>query len=186
MGKTKGLTLQNYLAFTRERASEEHFQAVLSRLSPSTREVIGDVALLPMSWVDYGSVVEFLRAADAVLGEGDDALLWQASHANQGSNVNGVYRALLPLISVSFLVDRASRLWRRYHDTGEMHCVQVDARTIHLELHDYPDLPDGHAPEIEGAFVALMEMAHARNVETSHTECVRRGDPQCTWRLHWT
>lgn len=186
MGNTKGLTLQNYVSFVRERATDESFEAVLARLSPPARDMLGDAALTPMSWVPYACVVDFLRAADAVLGTGDGALLFEASHANQLRNVNGVYRALLPLISTSFLIERASRLWRRYHDTGEMHCLEGDAGTLNVELRAYRDLPEGHAPEIEGAFVALMEMAKAKDIEVAHTKCVLRGDGQCTWRLRWS
>ena len=92
----------------------------------------------------------------------------------------------MPLVSVEFLVSQASKLWRRYHDTGRMTCERTGATEVQLTLWDYPAIPPHHAPEIEGAFEALLAVAKVKNPRIQHTQCTERGDPHCRWALTWT
>lgn len=100
--------------------------------------------------------------------------------------LDGIYRTLLPLVSLEFLVRRASKLWQRYHDTGHMTCERAGENELQIILRDYPDIPKHHAPEIEGAFEALLHVAKVKEVRIAHTECANRGGTCCRWSLGWT
>lgn len=185
MGNTKGATANNYLAYIDTRADDAAWARIKERMRPESRRVLLDEPVLTMSFVDYAAVMDLLLAADAVVGEGDRRLLREASHDNQVRNLNGIYRALLPLVSAEYLVKRASKLWERYHDTGQMKASPLGPGEVELVLSRYPDIPEHHAEEIEGAFEGLLELGKVASPRIEHTRCVSRGDPDCRWHIRW-
>lgn len=188
MGKTKGLTASNYLEYIRSQASPAQLEEIRTRMTPESREELMERAILPISWVEYAAVIDLLNAADVVLGSGDRQLLRELSARNQRENLHGVYRAMLRLLSIPFLIEQGSRLWRKYHACGSMRVQRLSgngSQAVRVLLVDYPSIPEGHEAEIEGAFQSLVTMAGAKWVSFEHETCVLRGDAECSWRIAW-
>ncbi len=185
MGKTKGVTANNYLRYLESRATPAQLDQIKSQLDPGARQALYGAPIPAGAFVDYGAVMQLLLAADKLLGKGDLALLRDASHQNQVNNLNGVYKALLPFASPAFILQQASKLWQRYHDTGRVTAEKVAPGRVIIKLLDYPDIPLHHGPEIEGAFEGLLQVAKARHVATRHTQCVNQGAGWCEWEVTW-
>lgn len=186
MGKTKGVTANNYLRLVAERATPAQFEQIKSLLSPPALAALYGSPIAAVAFVDYPAVMQLLVAADKVLGKGDLALLREASFKNQEANLNGVYKALLPFASPAFILQQASKLWQRYHDTGRLTAEKVGPGRVTIKLVDYKDIPPHHGPEIEGAFEGLLHFAKAQGVGTRHTRCVLDGAPWCEWDVTWS
>jgi len=186
MGKTKGVTANNYLRYVAAHATPQQLEEVKGRLDPAARTALYGGPLAAGALVDYGAVMQLLLAADKVVGKGDLDLLRQASRKNQEVNLNGVYKALLPFASPAFILEHASKLWQRYHDTGRLTAQKIAPGRVSIVLHDYPDIPLHHGPEIEGAFEGLLILAKAKLEKTVHTRCVNQGAPECEWEVAWT
>jgi hypothetical protein len=185
MGKTKGLTANNYVAYVTERATAEQLERIKGQLGEAARALLFETPILAMSYVDYGAVIELLLAADKVMGKGDLELLRDASRQNQRKNLGGIYRTLVSLASPDFVIERASKLWERYHDTGRLSAEKYGTHAVKLTLRDYPGIPMHHGPEIEGAFEELINLTGAKKESIIHTQCVNLGDPVCAWDIKW-
>ena len=186
MGKTKGVTANNYLRLVAERSTPSQLEQIKAQLSPAAIAALYGAPIPAVAFVDYGAVMQLLLAADKVIGKADLALLREASFKNQESNLNGIYKALLPFASPVFILQQASKLWQRYHDTGRVTAERVSPNHVIIKLLDYPGIPQHHGPEIEGAFEGLLHHAKVKAVTTQHTKCVNQGAPHCEWELTWT
>ncbi|MGC4121229.1 MAG: hypothetical protein QM765_42965 [Myxococcales bacterium] len=185
MGMTKGITANNYLRLVAERSTAAQLEQIKAQLPPGGLATLYGAPIPAAGFVDYGAVMQLLLAADKVLGKGDLAFLREASFKNQDANLNGVYKALLPFASPAFILQQASKLWRRYHDTGRLTAERTGPAGVVVRLLDYKDIPPHHGPEIEGAFEGLLHHAKAKGVTTRHTQCVLDGAPWCEWQVSW-
>lgn len=185
MGKLKAISAINYIQYIKERTSDAEFETIKGQLSDTAQQTLFGHVLMPMTFIDYDTVLQLMVSADKVIGKGDLKLIRDASHHNQKTNFNSIYRVLLPFFSPKFLVERASSLWGTYHDTGRLTAEVNGERALKVTLHDYPGIPRHHAPEVEGAFVSLLEMAKVRSVKIIHTKCASRNDPVCEWAITW-
>ena len=185
MGKTKGVTALNYLAYVKKRATGDKLDRIMAEMDPAARKLLFESPIAAGDFVDYAAVMQMLLAADRLLGKGDLNLLREASQHNQISNLNGIYKALLPFASAEFIIKNAAKLWQRYHDTGSVTTEMLAKTKLLLTLHDYPNIPLHHGPEIEGAFEGLLILAKAKVAAVTHTQCVNQGAPTCQWEICW-
>lgn len=79
-------------------------------------------------------------------------------------HLRGIYRFVLRLVTVQFVVDQAGRLWSMYNGRGSLLVERVHERTVRMVLVDYPDYPLEVRESLVGYVAGTIELTGARGV----------------------
>lgn len=79
-------------------------------------------------------------------------------------HLRGIYRFVLRLVTVQFVLDQTGRLWRMYNGRGELLVERVHERTVRMVLVGYPDYPPVVRESLIGYIVGAIELTGAREV----------------------
>jgi len=172
------------MRFLQERFGPAGVGPVLEKLDPKLRAELGS-GVLDSVWYPMSLLLELMRAAVAVHGEGHPELIREMGRASAEYGVKGVYKVFFKVGSPQFIIGRASRVFSSYYDTGRIRVVESGAGRAVLDLAGF----DAGAPEfcqrILGWMEKTVEMAGARDLEPSHSLCRHRGDDVCRFEGRW-
>ncbi len=159
-------------------------ERVLSAVPPGVRaRLAGGIAI---TWHPQQELLDFLAAAERVLGTGDGRIAERIGAAGASANVSGsLARALFYVARPAFLMRRLAGLWSRFNDEGSMEVLEFADGLLRFEVKGVPR-PDalfcatltGWAGVIGGRFYAERPMVR-------HVECRARGDERCLWEARW-
>lgn len=94
---------------------------------------------------------------------------------------SGVYRFLLRLQTVPFVIKQAAAIWRTYHDTGEASVELLEKNHGYFVVRDNADLPLPLRQVITGHLMHVLELTGARNLQATLD-----GSNSAEWRWHLT
>ncbi|MBN1595506.1 hypothetical protein JW933_06235 [candidate division FCPU426 bacterium] len=139
----------------------------LSKLSPATAKRFNSI--LPVSKISIEDATEYLTAAAEVIFGGDiQESLYQLGLEDPKYNYSGVYRPLLRILTVPFLISQAARLWSNFHDKGEGRVENNPKEKVAIfRVINYPELPKNFRTFLRGAVAGLSELSGAKNVKVT-------------------
>jgi hypothetical protein len=182
--QVKGTAVRASMRFLQERFGPAGVGPVLEKLDPKHRAELGS-GVLDSVWYPMSLLLELMRAAVAVHGEGHPELIREMGRASAEYGVKGVYKVFFKVGSPQFIIGRASRVFSSYYDTGQIRVVESGPGRAVLDLAGF----DAGAPEfcqrILGWMEKTVEMAGARNLEPAHSLCRHRGDEVCRFEGRW-
>lgn len=139
---------------------------------------------LDARWLDYDAHVALLDVLEERVGpDGLRAMgAYGARHLDLA--IPGVDR-LLRLLGPHRLLARASAIWDRYADFGDVRAPDVQRGTGTLVLGGFP--PAGtFCTSLEGFFEGLIERLGADGVRVDHEACMTDGEAHCRFRGRWS
>lgn len=183
MAQVKGTAVDASLRYVRERFGEASLATVLAALPDADRKALG--AVLASSWYPMGTFLRFMQEAQRQLGGREADVVRRMGRASCEYGVTGVYRIFFKLGSPEFIIGRAARVFASYYDSGELRVVEGRAGRAVVELANL----GGSAPEfcdrIYGWMERTLELAGAKNLRSTHSACVHRGDAVCRFEGTW-
>jgi uncharacterized protein (TIGR02265 family) len=184
MAQVKGTAVNSSLRYVRERFGEETLARVLEALPEADRAAIG-AGVLASSWYPMAAFLRFMQEAERQLGAQEPDVLVKMGRASCDYGVTGVYRIFFKVGSPEFLVSRGAHVFSSYYDTGQMRVVEAAPGRAVVELTSF----EGGAPQfcarLYGWMHRTLELAGARNLRSSHSACVHRGDAVCRFEGSW-
>ncbi len=183
MAKFKGTVFESTRLFTVREFGPEGAERVLAELSEADRRVLAELSAI--SWCPVEPVLRFHHALDRVFGSGDLALCVRAGYFSAGWSLNTVLKLFLRFSSPLWLVERATSVWGRYHDTGQWRIEQADGNRIVGELHGFEVGDPAFCARLRGWLQGAVELTGGQHAVVTETRCVCRGDDCCAFSLGW-
>lgn len=184
MAHIKGTAWIGMNEYFQKLGGPEGIRKVMDSLSEADRAVLSK-PILPVTWVDYQAYMNYVLAADRILGKGDFETAKAAALHNARKGLNGPYKIFISIATPKFVVGGVLRFWRQYFDRGTMQAHWQGERNGRLEITDFPDIPLHHeicnTPHMEEA----LRICGCKNVRFVHTRCIARGDASCIFEASW-
>jgi hypothetical protein len=162
MGNAKGTDI----AFLRKRlrdigpAAEKPF---LDQLSPEERKTYETAT--PVRWVPIETSAKIQQIAVQFIFPGNPAGLQELGREQANSDLSGLYKIIVRLMTVPALIKKLSSLWHSYNDKGELKAIwQEGSHSAQLIVENYPELPLVSLQQMQGYFQGALEMTGAKNI----------------------
>ncbi|MBX7193652.1 MAG: DUF2378 family protein [Sandaracinaceae bacterium] len=134
------------------------------------------------SWVPIEHVARMFDLAAPVLHPGKPLPLRLLGRELARDNLRGVYRVLLRVMSVEFVISQSARLWGTYHRRGAARLVRVAPREVDFVVSDYPRLPERFRECMCGWIVGTLELVGAQKPLVTKID----DDPSAWhWHIRW-
>jgi hypothetical protein len=138
---------------------------------------------MPISWIPEDVITRIFAAAGDVLFAGAPSPLIEVGRGMAKANMTGVYKFMLRMTTIPFIMSQASRLWHTLHDTGEAEASEGPGRNmVTFIVRGFPGIPAGMRQVLKGYCTGLGELTNAKNVRTELDE----SDPHAwKWVSTW-
>lgn len=161
------LALRTYLEV---RHGEGAFAHALGHLTGDEARAFRSI-ILPVNWYPVHAFVDVLHAARATWGDEDLYDRYGAFAAEY--EIATFQRWLLRFTTPAFLMDRAGRLWHRFHDSGEWD-VEGGGNRLRGTLRSFAVVDTGYCRVLAAWIKRAGEMTGVRG-EVQHPTCRARG-----------
>jgi hypothetical protein len=166
LADVKGTTLV-YLQQEFKRKGEAAEKKFLSRISPDEAKLYQSA--LPIAWFPLEPVTRILAAGAEVLFPGDAQGLRKLGHGMAQDNLTGIYKILIKLTTVPFLIAQVAKLWGTYHKQGRAYVIREgEAKRAVLVVEDYPEMPAKFRELNSGYIIGALELTNAKKVTVEH------------------
>ena len=180
----RGASLLGTLDYARRTFGEDGLARVLARVSPETRQIIGDPrspAILTQGWYHCQVVSDLTRAVDEACGQGDLALARAAGKHVAFEDMNRFFKWLLRLSSPSTLFTRAASVWNNYHSAGRYVVESLEDRRARLRIDDWDSADPVICKRVEGWIERALELTLGSSARPNiHEEAHLAQDPAVT------
>ncbi|HET6335359.1 MAG TPA: hypothetical protein VFG30_19170 [Polyangiales bacterium] len=183
MAKFKGTVFESTRMFTVQTFGEDAVERVLAELDPSERDLLRDVQAI--SWYPVEPILHYMHALDRVYGQGDLGVCIKAGHYSAGWSMNTVLKVFLRFRSPVWLVDRATSVWNRYHDTGKWHVQTLTSERMLGELRDFAVRDPAFCARLCGWLQGAIELTGGDRATVTEVRCMNRNDDHCAFALEW-
>ncbi|MCK5242421.1 hypothetical protein KAR34_08210 [bacterium] len=180
MAKTKGGNIVFEREFLRKHGKETE-QAFLEKLNAEEINIYQKT--LPISWVPIEAAAKIFEMTAATLYPGDAQGLQYLGRAQAYDHLTGIYRIILRITTIPFLIEKTAKLWKNYHDQGRAWSgVGRNKNSAFMIVEDYPDLPETFREMLCGYIAGCMELTGARNVRVTRDN----NNPDAwKWNIFW-
>ena len=151
--------------------------AVLESLSPGARDTWRQATA--GGWYPMEHAIEMFTRAAPLLFPGSPSPLRELGRAMAQDNLGGVYRHIVRLLSVPFLIKQTMVFWRLYHNAGRATCTSQEKSAV-VTLYEYPDCPERFRECLCGWIAGAVEVCGGTNARVLKED----GDP-FVWRVTW-
>lgn len=147
---------------------ESGYQSLCDDLPADVRERTAGMRPLP-DWIALDDLIAWHVAVWNGPAKRDEAIMTRHIHATVDQGFGRVKRLLLSVATPHTLAPRVVALWRDEYSTGRLEASAIEARSVHLTLHDHPyvDLPLMRFVIAE-VFRYVLGLTHAKNVTAVH------------------
>ena len=183
MAKFKGTVFESTRMFTLETFGPEGVDRVLSELDAADRDVLQSVQAI--GWYPVEPVLHYLHALDRVFGNNDLAVCERAGRYSAGWSMNTVLKVFLRFRSPVWLVDRATSVWNRYHDTGRWSVESLSGERMLGELRDFAVRDPAFCARLRGWLQGAIELTGGDNATVTEVRCTNHKDDHCAFTLEW-
>ena len=183
MAKFKGTVFESTRMFTLQTFGSEAVERVLAELPRDEAEQLRDVQAI--GWYPVEPVLHYMHALDRVFGKGDLSVCEQAGVYSAGWSMNTVLKVFLRFRSPVWLVDKATSVWNRYHDTGRWRVESIAADRMIGELRDFAVRDAAFCARLRGWLQGAIELTGGGNALVTEVRCVCRKDDHCAFTLEW-
>jgi hypothetical protein len=178
--KVKGAAI----VFTRdclEKLSQEQQKAFFSVLPRES--VLAFKAIMPIHWMPLLMAAQIMEAAAPILYPSAANPLYQLGHAMARNTLTGIYKILLRITTVSYVLGQGTKIWRTLNNKGRIWVERAeDKNQAVFCVADYPELPDNFRKVITGYIAGGWELTGSKNIlVTEHFE----NSSQWRWEFTW-
>ncbi len=183
MAKFKGSVYESTRRFTDKEYGEGAVSRVLDRLPAADRELLRNVQVL--DWVPVEPVLRYHHALDSVFGTGDLSVCTAAGRFSAGWAINTVLKVFVRFKSPIWLVEKATSVWGRYHDTGRWEIDKQADHRISGRLLNFAVKDPAFCARLRGWLQGAVELTGGRQPVVTETRCAAMGHAECTFNVSW-
>lgn len=181
MARIAGGSMLSLQAFLLQEHGDRAWERALARLSPEEAEPFRGI-LLPVNWYPVHGFVRVLTAASEIWPSADYFERYGIHAAEY--EIGRFQRMVLRFTSPLFLLERAGRLWRRFHDTGEWQVEGADNR-LEGTLRNFAVVDTAYCRVLTAWIKRACEMTGVHG-SIAHTHCRARGADACVFSGRWS
>ena len=157
------------------------FERLVERLAPEQAAALRGI-VLPVKWYPLQAFLGVLHAAEAQTGEAD---IWERYGAYAAEfEITAFQRFVLRFTSPIFFLERAGRMWHRFHDSGEWQ-VEGGNKRLRGALSGFAVVDQKYCRVLTAWIQHAAEMTGVHG-EVHHPECRARGASACVFAGWWT
>lgn len=157
-------------------------QAFERSISPDDLRVFRSTLSVSMVPIEVATRLYVAACAVIYSHEPADVGLRKLGRALATDNLSGIYRLVLKVLSVRMLIEHSPRLWRTYHNSGDVRAQSLGPTHYQLIVTGSPDLPDAYREFVCGYVEGATEITGGKNPRVS-----KSGTPQeWRWDVTWT
>ncbi|MCD4814735.1 hypothetical protein K8S19_13715 [bacterium] len=136
---------------------------------------------LSISWIPVEYLAVMMETTAEIVYPDDQEALFKLGQDEASDNLNGVYKVMLKMTTVPFLVRQTAKLWRHYHAAGEASAAfdKNSDKQGYMMVRGYPEFPASMREVVRGYISGALALTRARNISVVLDEL----DPQC-WKWH--
>jgi V4R domain len=179
----KGTVFESTRMFTERQFGADGVAKVLAQLSPEDRLILSNVQAI--GWYPVEPVLRYHHALDRTFGKGDFALCTAAGKFSATWSMNTVLKVFLRFKSPTWLIDKATRVWGRYHDTGRWEVASPAPHRLVGTLSEYAVKDVAFCARLRGWLQGAVEATGGVNASITETRCACRGHESCVFLLSW-
>ena len=183
MANFKGTVFESTRMFAQQTFGPDAPDRVLSELSSEDRECLSGVNAL--GWYPVEPILRYHHALDRIYGKGDLSVCEQAGRFSAGWAMNNVLKMFLRFRSPTWMLERATSVWGRYHDTGRWEISSPSAGRLQGDLYDFGVRDRAFCARLRGWLAGATELTGGTNVAVFETQCACRGADHCTFTSTW-
>jgi hypothetical protein len=152
-----------------QKKGPEADQAMAKALSPDDYRAFR--TSMPISWISEEAITRIFKAAGDVLFAEAPSPLAEVGRGMAKANMTGIYKFMLRVTTIPFIMSQASKLWQTLHDTGEATATEGPGRNmVTFTISGFPSIPSGMREVLRGYVTGLGELTNAKNVRTKIDE----------------
>jgi hypothetical protein len=183
MANFKGTVFESVKMFTEQKFGSEAHGRVLAALTSEDQAALADVNVV--GWYPVGPILRYHHALDRLFGVGDLALCEQAGRFSAGWSMNHVLKMFLRFRSPTWLVERSTSVWGRYHDTGRWEISGVEEERMQGSLFDFAVRDPAFCARLRGWLAGAAALTGGQNANVVETQCVNKGARYCSFATTW-
>jgi hypothetical protein len=175
--RSKGSVLDAVRLFATREGDDAAWGRILGRIPAADRgHVEGAVAV---SWIPSRVLTTVFASFDVELRAGGRYAMRDYGRFAAERDLTVLNRALLRLASPTFVIEKSTQYWRRFHSWGAW-SVERDGRSFRGTLDGFFVGAD-YCAALTPYLGRLMELAGAKSCGVAHPACVARGDAACVY-----
>ena len=182
MALSKGVILLGGMEFVRKRYGEEALARVLAEMDPADASLMKHA--VAAGWYPIEPFLRFRRTVDRIFGKGDLALLREMGRFAGDFQLHTVLKSLLKLTNPSWLVERGTRVWRQYHDTGDWEYIRSEPNYLRARITGFV-ADEAWCTGFLGFIERAVELTGGKDPKAVHPRCRARGDAFCEFEGRW-
>jgi len=134
-------------------------------------------------WIPVELAAQLYAIAAPLLYPGDALGLQHLGRERAKDNFSGIYKSLLSMATIPFLVQQAAKLWRVSYDTGNARVERDKEKNQAVFIvENYPELPETLREVGCGYIKGVVEFAKVQNVQVTRNDL----DPNAwKWIITW-
>ena len=183
MANFKGTVFESTRMFTEQRFGSEAPEQVLAQLPRADQELLRGVNAL--GWYPVEPVLRYHHALDRLFGAGDLALCEQVGRFSASWAMNSVLKVFLRYRSPTWLVERATSLWGRYHDSGRWQISSSAANKVQGDLFEFEVRDPAFCARLRGWLAGAAELTGGQHTNVFEAQCASRGAGHCSFSISW-
>jgi hypothetical protein len=183
LAKFKGTVFESTRMFTEQQYGAGATARVLAELSPEDQAQLAEIQVI--GWYPVEPVIRYHHALDRLYGRGDLKVCSAAGRFSATWSMNTVLKVFLRFKSPSWLIEKATRVWSRYHDTGRWEVSSPGPGKITGELLEYAVRDEAFCARLRGWLQGAVEATGGKNAVVTETRCVCRRHDRCVFELVW-
>ncbi|HEX7665300.1 MAG TPA: DUF2378 family protein [Polyangiaceae bacterium] len=140
---------------------------------------------LATDWVPVGDMDRFMRTAAPLLYPGKVGALRLLGRDVAQDHLPTVYKILIRVASVQFVIEQAARIFKTYNSTGDAHTEKRPGvkNSVDLVITDYPEMNGPLRESGAGFIIGTLELVGAKDVRVIIDDAnPRRWVFHVTWR----
>jgi hypothetical protein len=181
MANFKGTIFESVRMFTEQRFGPEAHDRLLAELSDEDRSLLD--GLNALGWCPAEPILRYHQALDRVYGKGDLELCHEAGRFSAGWAMNTVLKVFLRFRSPNWLIERATSVWGRYHDSGRWIITAATDTRLQGELFDFAVHDPVFCARLRGWLLGAVELTGGARCSVIETMCVNRGHDRCKFTI---
>jgi len=178
----KAVPVNGLVQFVRSELSEDAVHKVEARMAADAQWFSG--RLLADQVVPLEAVNRYTTFAASERGEELKLFARRAGRFGAEMGLKSVYRFILAVLSIDYVLRRAPFMWTRVYDGGKMDVDTSGERRARITVTEFPSDPAG-CGRITGWFETIGERAGAKTLRCIHTQCMAEKGTSCVWDFQW-
>jgi hypothetical protein len=183
MANFKGTVFQSVRMFAERQFGFDAPDRLLSELPSADRDLL--VGINALGWYPVEPILRYHHALDRVYGAGDLSLCEQAGRFSAGWAMSTVLKVFVRFRTPNWLVERATSVWGRYHDSGRWEISSPSPNRIQGDLYDFAVRDRAFCARLRGWLTGAMELTGGEHATVVETMCACRGADHCSFSLTW-